>query len=157
VLALPAKGPPTSVRAMAFTGLGVLTWAQGDEGAARTLCEEGLAAARALGDPRQVGSALAWLAHVVPVDDPETVRRLNEEALAIGRRLGDLSLTARTLNNIAEVLRRGGDYERAATLYEESLELARRSGNVLRVAMILHNLGHVSLHAGDPAGAAARF
>ncbi|HVG98400.1 MAG TPA: tetratricopeptide repeat protein, partial [Chloroflexota bacterium] len=151
-----APGPPTPERARVLIGLGVLTADQGDFRAARALCEEGLAGARASGDEREEGSALAWLAHVVQ-DEPALARRLNEDALAIARRLDDRLLAARALNNLGELVRRDGDDAAAARYYEESLVLAREQGHQWRVAALTHNLGQIDLRAGDAPAAAQRF
>jgi predicted ATPase/class 3 adenylate cyclase len=156
VLALPGAAPPTAIRAQALVGLGVLTADQGDYPAARALCEEGVASARAAGDERVLGSALAWLAYVCQ-EDGERAREYNAEALQIARRLDDRLLLARALNNIGELVRRDGDAEGAARLYEESLALAREQGHQWRVAALTHNLGQIDLERGDGASAARRF
>jgi predicted ATPase/class 3 adenylate cyclase len=157
MLALPGAAPPTSERAQALVGLGVLTADQGDFRVARALCEEGVAIARASGDERELGSGLAWLAHVVQEDDPELARRLDGEALDIGRRLDDRLLVARALNNIGELVRRGGDHEAAARYYEEGLALVRGQGHQARIAALTHNLAQIDLQRGAPAAAARRF
>ena len=156
VLALPGAAPPTAIRAQALVGLGVLAADQGDYPAARGLCEEGVASARAAGDERVLGSALAWLAYVCQ-EDGERARDYNAEALQIARRLDDRLLLARALNNIGELVRRDGDAEGAARLYEESLALAREQGHQWRVAALTHNLGQIDLERGDGTSAARRF
>ena len=159
VLSLRASGAavsPTAERAQVLIGLGVLTADQGDFRAARALCEEGLAGARASGDEREVGSALAWLGHVVQ-DEPALARQLNEDALEIARRLDDRLLAARVLNNLGELVRRDGDDATAGRYYEESLVLAREQGHQWRVAALTHNLGQIDLRAGNAPAAALRF
>ncbi|HEU5316679.1 MAG TPA: tetratricopeptide repeat protein [Chloroflexota bacterium] len=157
LLRLPHAQDRTAPRAFALTGLGVLTWYQGYQAAARSQLEESVAILRDVGHPRGLASALAWLGHVLQQTESSAARTLLEESLDIARGLDDAGLQARALNILGEICRREGDYECAAGYYEESLALARASGNRRRVATALHNLGHIAHRSGDAAGAAARF
>jgi non-specific serine/threonine protein kinase len=157
VLRLPHAQARTAERAFALTGLGVLTWYQGYQAAARSQLEESVSILREVGHPRGLASALAWLGHVLQQLETSTARKLLEESLEIARRLGDVPLLSGALNVLGEICRREGDYECAAGYYEESLALARGAGHQRRIAATLHNLGHVAHRGGDPAAAAARF
>ncbi|HEV2122244.1 MAG TPA: tetratricopeptide repeat protein [Chloroflexota bacterium] len=153
LLALPSAETSTAVRARALTGFGVLTAYQGEYATARRFLEESVALSRSFlpggNSTRDLASALAWLGHVVQRDEPDMAHSLLDESLALARELNDRALIARVLNNLGEVARRAGHYDRAAALYGEALTQARALGHQSRIGSVLHNLGHVARHRGD--------
>ena len=54
--------------------------------------------------------------------------------------MGDEQGVAYTLNNIADMHRKKGEYEEALKLYNESLEIKRRIGDKQGVAYTLNNI-----------------
>jgi non-specific serine/threonine protein kinase len=86
LLAVPAGGPPSALRARALGEAGTLAWMLGDYGAARALAEEGLAVGREAGEPAAVAAALNTLGRLVWArGDYGAARRLLEERLRVRR------------------------------------------------------------------------
>jgi non-specific serine/threonine protein kinase len=88
--ALSAAPEPSSLRAKALRGLGLMAWAQSefDEAAAR--CHESLEVCRLLGDRSGAGWSLDQLAQVsYQLEDFTSARRFVAEALAAADELGD--------------------------------------------------------------------
>jgi tetratricopeptide (TPR) repeat protein len=54
--------------------------------------------------------------------------QLYNQSLEISRRLGYQSMIARTLNNIALIHDKKGEYDQAMQLYNQSLEIKKRLG-----------------------------
>jgi tetratricopeptide (TPR) repeat protein len=76
-----------------------------------------------------------------------------EECLAIRRALGDAVGVAVTRCNLAEVVRRAGEYTRAEALLEEAVALERAQGATLNTAVSLVGLGQTAFERGDLAPA----
>ena len=153
-LSLVRGEAPSTARADALWGAGVLARQQGDLSAARALLAESLAIRRTLGDKSGAAAALNSLGLVVREQgDLRAAGQLHEESLTIRRALGDDLGVAQTLNNLGLVARRQGDYARARTLHEESLGIQQRMGARLGVASALNNLGLVACAQGDFAAA----
>jgi tetratricopeptide (TPR) repeat protein len=82
--------------------------------------------------------------------DLATTRALMDESLAISKAHGYQCETADALSILGAVLRRQGDYERAAVIYEESLALyGGRGTRSWLVGRDLRNLGHIAFGRGD--------
>jgi tetratricopeptide (TPR) repeat protein len=72
-----------------------------------------------------------------------------QAALDLARKLGSEPYVSSCLNNVAVLLRRQGEAEKALELYEEALELAGRLNHQYVLAITLHNIGDVHLELGD--------
>lgn len=144
-------------RASGLNGAGVLSFSQGNYGAARTLFEESLAIWRGLGDRQGVAMALGNLGGVAYAQgEYEAMRVLIEESLAIRRELDDRHGIALALGNLGIAAKDQGDYGRARMLLEESLAIRRDLDDRHGIASSLGNLGIVALEQGDY-GAARAF
>jgi tetratricopeptide (TPR) repeat protein len=82
---------------------------------------------------------------------------LYEQSLAIARELGEQWRIATELDNLGEVARDHGDYERTALLSEESLALRRELGDVCGIADSLNSLGLVMRERGNYERATALY
>jgi non-specific serine/threonine protein kinase len=145
---------PSSVRANALTGAGVLAGQQGDHGQAAAFFEEALMLRRALGDTRLVANALHNLAQLTKMrQDYGRAVTLHEEALALYRARDDKPGIALSLAGLGNIALRQGDNKRAAVLHEEALTLYRVLGDTQWIAGSLGNLGNVAHNQGDYARA----
>src|SRR5207249_1564407 len=82
---------------------------------------------------------------------------LFEESLALWRSLGDAVVVARSLSNLANVVKLQGDYELDRSLYEECLSTFRELGDRTGIAWSLNYEGDVAHEQGDDAGARALY
>jgi len=78
---------------------------------------------------------------------------LFEESLVLWRELGDQKAVARSLSNLANVVKLQGDYDRARSLYAECLSIFRGLGDRTGVAWSLNYQGDVARDQGDSAAA----
>ena len=139
------RGKPSSARARALNGCGLLAYAQGELRWGAALFEESLAVARKLDDR----SAIAWalhglgrMAHGQRRFD-EAVARL-EESLSYFEASGDRAGGAYSVMYLGNVERDRGDYDRATELFEECLALTRESGDTWATASTLLYWGHLA-------------
>jgi predicted ATPase/class 3 adenylate cyclase len=122
------------------------------------LCEEALAAARAIDDPRAMSAALLTLAEIRSLQGRHTEALAHdEEAVALRRALGDPLLVTDAVHNLGWVAFLAGDHARSRAALEESLERARELGDTLHTAEALRLLGELDLLAGDLDAAAGRI
>jgi tetratricopeptide (TPR) repeat protein len=121
---------------------------------AMSLCEDAVALARGLDDPRALSGALNAYAGVMTVrgEHARSVA-LYEEALELRRALGDALLVADSTYNLGEAAFLAGDTARAKQAFTESLARARELGERLYVAACTCMLGEVALREGDLARA----
>jgi tetratricopeptide (TPR) repeat protein len=148
---------PSSARALALYGDGLLAFWQGAHEDSRRRNEAALEAARASGDAEALALAHLGLSRVALDDgDYERSQALAIEARRHARRLGP-AMGQAPLHLHAQSTRLAGDYDRAAELFRESLDLNREIGDEGMVYVELHNLGHVEIHRGDPESAARCF
>ncbi len=153
-----SRGVRSAERAKALTGAGELATLQNDFGQAETLCGEGLALYRELGDRRGCATALSGLGYAAMMRSNYPVAHAQlEEALVLFREVGDTGDSAFALNPLATVLFYQGEYARAQALLEESLMLSMMAGNVREHTTSLVLLGVVLLLQGDHARAQARL
>jgi predicted ATPase len=158
VLSAPELAEPTSERAVALSGAGVLASFQGDYVSAQAFHEESLAIRRKLNSSQGIADSLHNLAIVVRMrGDYAKARALTEESLAIRRALGNKSVIAASLNNLGNIAALQGDYAAARTLYAECLALRQALGDERGVALLLNNLGLVTEQQGDNAAARVLF
>jgi ATP/maltotriose-dependent transcriptional regulator MalT len=140
--------------------LGDATLEAGDLAAARALYEESLTLSRTADLSAISTYVLPSLSRLaLETGDVAEACALAEEALAIRRRPGyaggwDLEIAIATL---AEALRCGGQWERAAALAAESLALSRAVADKPTAAWALQQLGDAARARGDAATAAAHI
>jgi predicted ATPase/DNA-binding CsgD family transcriptional regulator len=146
---------PSTVRAKALGGAGVLAHSQGDSRQAKGLCEESLALFRELEDKRGIAASLNGLGLIVGQatrarNDYAVARALYEESLAIVRELGDIWGIAETLWDFARVAFYQGDYTAGYPLCQESLAIFRELGDRRRIAEVLGSLaGYMAFYQGN--------
>jgi DNA-binding CsgD family transcriptional regulator/tetratricopeptide (TPR) repeat protein len=90
-------------------------------------------------------------------DDRERERIYNEQSLAIARTIGDTTSIARALNNLANLARLHGQYDRARELIEESMAVSHKAGNMDTFALALGVVALIALETGDLDRAAEVF
>ena len=144
-----AAGEPSSARALALYGDGLLAFRQGAQDESRRRNEAALAVARSVRDSHAEALALVGLSRVALRDgDYGGVRALAAEARERARRLPAAAGVA-PLHMLAAGTRLAGDLDAAAELYRESLALNRHLGDRRMVGVELHNLGHLEVHRGN--------
>jgi predicted ATPase/DNA-binding CsgD family transcriptional regulator len=146
---------PTSERAEALNGAGVLARNESDYERALAWLEESLVLRRELGDEKGTADVLINLG-TVALDrcDCSRARALFDESLSLRRELHDSWGTALALNNLGVTEHAQGNLADAAPLCEESLKLFRALGDKAGIAMALSNLGEVVEDEGEYAKAA---
>jgi non-specific serine/threonine protein kinase len=123
---------------------------QGDYPAAAALGEEGLSLARATGDTRATGLALAVIGTNERVQGKadEAIDRLTE-ALTIVEALDDRPSIAQTLWMLGDIHRERGDIGAGRAMLESSLAIARSIDDVWQVAWSLGYLADTARTAGE--------
>jgi predicted ATPase/DNA-binding SARP family transcriptional activator len=138
VLALPAVAEGTAARAEAIRAAGWLAWLQGDAEAARSLGQECLPIARALGEPGLLyRSALLLSCAATSQGELADARRWGEESLAVASQLGDMAswFEENTLIGLTVVAMLQGDYETARSRMAECLEKAAGNPSPLTIGL----------------------
>ena len=136
--------------AAALTELAYNTFFTGDVTRAEELTEQGLAATRNAGTPRELADALLLLAwQAMHAGRHDLAHRLGAEGL-------DLFTTLKNTGRIADALRLlgtnaqvSGEYDRATLYLEEALALSRERGAENTAGQLLAHLGHIALVTGD--------
>ena len=119
--------------------------------------EQGLAAARQVGDPWGERRALEAAARAaLRMNDGRSARALLQEAADSAQRDGDTWSLALALNELGDVERAASRHAHAKSLYEESAALFVALG-LGEQPNLLHNLGYVALAMGDFGAAKSRF
>jgi len=145
-----SRGDISKVRARALYAAGFLAWRQGEFDEARTLGEESLSVAQALGERLSIASAISLLEQVARAQgDYARAAALPEQSLAMFREWGDTWGTATALVILGNAARFQGNYARAREALEESLELFRSLTDASGTAAALHYLGLVARDQGD--------
>ncbi|CAN5856179.1 hypothetical protein BH24CHL3_BH24CHL3_10200 [soil metagenome] len=123
---------------------------QGDYPAAAALGEEGLSLARATGDTRVTGLALAVIGTNERVQGKadEAIDHLTE-ALTIVEALDDKPFIAQTLWLLGDIERERGDISAGRAMLESSLAIARSIDDVWQVAWSLGYLADTARTAGE--------
>jgi predicted ATPase/DNA-binding CsgD family transcriptional regulator len=147
---LEAVSPVLRVRVLTTAGI-LLYYSSGHQSRQKTLLDEAIDLARALGDKRQLAWALMFrgTASIGQADEYESGLARAEEGLALFRALDDKPGIAQALNSIGELVRVHGDDQRAEAVYEECLRVVRETGEKRREAMALNNLGVVMMRRGE--------
>jgi tetratricopeptide (TPR) repeat protein len=139
-----------SARAKALTRAGVLAHYQGHYARAATLCGQGLALGRQVGDQPGIAAALHGLALVARSGgDFATARTMYEEATRIHDALGDRWGLSYTLRYLAVVLWMEADYTAARAVIDASLSLAREIGDSQGVGLSLTVTSYVACSLGE--------
>ena len=142
---------PSSMRAGALNGAGVLAHYQGDLGRAGTLCGESLTLYRQLNDETGIAAALNGLALVARSGgNLSAARAMYEESVALLRQVEDGWGIAYTLSYLGLVVYYQGDFILSHSLNEESLELCRAIGDKQGSTSALTTLGMTNVKLGDP-------
>lgn len=136
-------------QAQALEDAGLTTRSLGRPEEARALFEEGLAAARAAGNPEQETDLLVRLGllHTETGDPRQGIAPL-EAALELTRRTKN-QRSLQVLNHLADASERLADRQRALRSYEEALSLSRALGDAEEEATALNNLCSTYLSLGD--------
>jgi predicted ATPase/class 3 adenylate cyclase/DNA-binding CsgD family transcriptional regulator len=117
-----ASGTRVERQARALLGAGMLASIQGDDVAARSLQEAGLALRRTMPDLMGLFSALEGVGTVACLQgDYAAARRYFEEALAVARQLGDRTSYANVMTLLGNVSYELGDLDVARAYYDEGL------------------------------------
>jgi predicted ATPase/class 3 adenylate cyclase len=141
---------PARLRAKALYHARRLASMQGDVGASRQFAEEEASAARELGDPRLLASALRGLGiAALEGGDVEGAVGFLEASLEAAREAGDRRQIDMAVNNLGVAALARGDAVQAASLFEEALALERELGDEEGVANTLASLGTVAFRLGD--------
>ena len=120
----------------------------------RRFADEGIAAARADGEPYQVGEALSTAAEMIALttDDPRAIE-LADEGLVIAREIGNGYLSAFALE-VAGIARYRTDPARAIELLTEALNGTRtRNSNLTAQSRFIKAVAHVTLRQYSEAAA----
>jgi tetratricopeptide (TPR) repeat protein len=149
-------GIATSVRARAYSVLGITARLRGDREEAAQWLDRAVTAARASGMREAAGRALFNLG-AIAYEGGELGRAelLYEEALAEARTIGDGYGAARVLHALGIIQKNRGATERALELFEESCALKQRIGDLDGVANSQHGCALVQLCLGRVAEARA--
>ena len=145
-------------RAAVLIGAADLAQIRGDDARAKEWVEQGLAAARASGDPAAIAEAVFFLgADAQRRGEAERADALLTEALARWRELGEPAWTTGALGNLGYVAHEQGDLDRAAAYFIEALELGQAVGFGWGVLHAQRGLGFVAWDRADYRQAAAQF
>lgn len=141
---------PTSVRARALLGAGMLATRQDDNTSGEAYAAESLALYRQIGDRRGMALALQNLGRAAYGQQRyDLAMQRNEESLALRRELGDTIGVARNLGNMGRIARFQGDFACASFLLDESARQSRALGDTSGLAISLGNAGHMARDRGD--------
>jgi predicted ATPase/class 3 adenylate cyclase len=154
--ALAHATAPTSVRARALTGAGLLAYAQGDFARLGSYGEEGLGLARELGEPLYAAYCQILLSLDALLrghyDRAEALARESQDWLQAIEHAWGLATAGLVL---AEVARLRGQWAQSLGTYERSLVLFREVGDIWGIAMAQRGLGFLARAEGDYERAAA--
>ena len=158
VLRRDGASRPSRARFSSLRGAAALALDQGDLPSTRSLCEQALALARELGEPKGIAQALNGLGMAASTaGEHEAARSFYEQSLAAAREAGDERGVAVAHNNLGDVAMILGDYEAARPLLEESLAIHRRGGDQAGQRVALVNLAVISTRTGDSVLARTQF
>jgi predicted ATPase/DNA-binding CsgD family transcriptional regulator len=146
---IDAMSPEIQVRVLSTAGR--IAWVNGDLSRSKSLRQKDLILAQQLGDKHTVAWSMIHLAmdSVNRLEENAEAVKLCEEGLAILRELDDKPGIAQALNNLGELARAAGDYDRAGEVYEECLEICLETGEIIRQIMLLGNLAFVAYQKED--------
>jgi predicted ATPase/class 3 adenylate cyclase len=147
--ALTLEPSPTE-RAELLYELGAIVTSRGDTAIGRDLFERALALFSSEGIVRGEARCLSALGHAsTDTQEWEPAQRYYQAAAALFRQLEDELGLAGTLGDLATLLVRSGDPERALPIAGESIDLQRQLGNEQGEALALASAGYACLATGD--------
>jgi tetratricopeptide (TPR) repeat protein len=156
--ALAAATGDSGAQAQLMLSQGLRVRFSGNPREARPYFEAALTYYRQVGNLELVAVALINLCStLLALGDEALVETYTIELLRLGQRLKSQTLAAHALNELGEIARYTGAYERADEYYTESLALLRRIGNRTSLPRLLHNVGQVALQQGEWERAGALF
>jgi predicted ATPase len=140
----------TKLRSKAYSGIGDLSWRQGDLEAAELSFQESLQLAREIDDKDRISRSLGGLGVVkTQQGNLSQAKALTEESLAIARELNDRTLISMRLNTLGEIARQQEDYQAAREFYEAALTLARPESAKAEISVFTLNLASVACLQAD--------
>jgi predicted ATPase/class 3 adenylate cyclase len=136
LLARPGFGAQTRARSRALSGLGGVTYWQGNMAAAGKAYDEGLAIQRTLDDPAGLAEALYNAGFVAAVgNELEGARALYDESLEILTRTGDQPGVLRLREALSFLLFHQGEFAEARAIQEGNIRAFREAGETVRIAI----------------------
>jgi predicted ATPase/DNA-binding SARP family transcriptional activator len=147
--ALKAASRPTNTRARALRAVGLMSWAQGDQIAAKSYTDQALALSRRLRDEEEEASSLQQLGQIaVQLGQFADARHHLEAALAIAARTGSERTQAvcEWRLGMADLFEK--DFGSAGVHIKAGLDLARRQSDEEMIALSLLMLGYIELWNG---------
>ena len=148
-----SEGAPSSLRARALLGQGVVTFMLGDLRGGTALLEESLCLSLEAEDGVATAWATGWLG--VPTTyagDHERAMTYYQESLVLWRQLADPWGIAWMAMGLGSALAAQGETQRAVPLFNESLLLCRRVGDKWLTALTLHYSAYWAIARGDTEG-----
>ena len=150
LLELRKEPVPRAVQAKAFSGAGILAWAQGDMLTAETNQRQAFILWQEIGDKPGMASSLNNLGLVAHnQNEYEKAISLYEQSLAYEQERGNQNGMAVAYSNLGLVAMDLADYERARQYYENALTIYRASNNPQYLSITLNNLGTLAFLQGD--------
>jgi tetratricopeptide (TPR) repeat protein len=153
LLAVESRDPalvPAIARASIMTGIGTLTYFQGDMARAIAASEEGLALARSVGHAWMQTIALVILGIIdFSQSDLPNGRRHLEEAASLAQTVADPWLESIAIAGLGLVALYGGDLAKATDLCSRAVSLARSTGEKWGIFNALYHAGIVAIARGD--------
>jgi len=148
--ALARSTKASRARADALQAVGLIAWAQGDQGAAADYTKQALALSRQLGDTEEEATCLQQLGQIAIQDeDLAAAGPLITGALEIATRHGYERIQQACQWRLGFIALLTGDVDAAGTHYEASLTISTRIGDSEAAAMSRYMLGNVSLRQGQ--------
>lgn len=136
---------PTTWRANALNGAGVLARDQGDFDQARVYLEESLQIHKDLENWAGIANVLNSIGVLAQFQgDIDKAFEIHREALGHRRKSGDTRGQAISLNNLAMVMHEKGNFSQVEELYRDSMSLFQEVDDARGMAAVLLNWGHAS-------------
>ncbi len=149
---------PTTARAKALWGVGLMAAIQGDYEIAHTQLKESEALWRRIGDQGGLAFTLRELCLVTySQGDYSAAQRFGDEGVTLCRALGYTWHLALALDNLAYVVAAQGDTTKARTLIEEEFTLFHALNDAWGLAGAIVGLGSFAYQQGDYSTARAHF
>jgi predicted ATPase len=149
-LAASEPGQLSEGRALALLALGELATIQGDNSAAREPLRESARISRELGNVKEQGEAIGFLANAMEDSlDPEASQKLYDESYELRPRAGDdWGLLHITLSRGTSALHHM-DHARSKEFFEAGLQKAELLGDEFLYGYALNHLGDLARSRGD--------
>jgi len=144
------------LRVEALCALATVNVYQGNEDELLAIADEGLQAARKLGDPQLTSWLLGQRATAQSLSYDERVRTY-EECLCLEREAGNQVMYLRNLNQLGNLEMEAGQIGAARVRFAEALRVARTIGDRRGLSLYTCNLGFAAYLAGDDPEAQAMF